>query len=486
MECAEGAGPLGFVWGVDVEGVSVGNGMTGMGEGAGVTLRQCAEAIWSAGVAAVDSARLVQSAVRCQAGELTIAGETLPLRDIDRILVVGGGKAGAGMAAGLEAALGPEVLTTKVTGWLNVPADCVRELQVIHLHAGRPAGLNEPVAAGVAGTTRILELAGSMTRRDLCLVLLSGGGSALLPAPAAGITLEDKQQVTRGLMQSGASIDELNAVRSCLSRFKGGGLLRAIPAGRTLALIISDVIDDPLPVIASGPTVAQRPDPRRALSILEARLGTDQIPDRVRQQLLTSVTTADDATLAASACRNVIIGNNQTAVSAAAAQARQLGFEVAFEVTNQAGIARDVGRDLARACNTWRQRATTSRGWCLISGGEPVVQMVPTSQPRKGGRNQELVLAAGRELWDRVDDRCVVLSGGTDGEDGPTDAAGAVFDARVFRRAVDRQLHPDPYLEINNAYPFFDATGGLLKTGPTHTNVMDLRIALVVPDAAVS
>ncbi|OYW63194.1 MAG: hypothetical protein B7Z40_15425, partial [Bosea sp. 12-68-7] len=391
------------------------------------SLREDAIDIWSAGVAAVDSARLVEAAICRRGDEIQIAGESLRLSEIDRIVVIGGGKAGAGMAAGFEQALGADVVDDRVSGWLNVPADCVRTLRKIHLHAGRPAGVNEPTEQGVLGTVRILEMAASLTPRDLCIVLLSGGGSALLPAPIEGITLADKQIVTRLLMQSGATIDELNTVRSCLSQFKGGGLLRSLSAGRGVALIISDVVNDPLPVIASGPTVNVFPNPTVALQILHQLVSPTSIPANVLQVLQRAATSDQRPSSAAlPPFRNVIIGNNQTAIDAAALRAAELNYRVARQTTNERGIARDIGRDLAEQSLEWRTHRTTGRGWCFLSGGEPVVQMVATTQPRKGGRNQELVLAAAERLWNEPLTGLAILSGGTDGEDGPTDAAGAV------------------------------------------------------------
>jgi hydroxypyruvate reductase len=445
----------------------------------GSTLRDDAVAIWLAGVQAVDSGALVQRAVERRGDVLLLAGDVFPVADLDRILVLGGGKAGAGMAAGLEAALGADLVDARVQGWLNVPADCVRSLRKIHLHAGRAGGQNEPTAAGVFGAEQILSQAATMGPRDLAVVLLSGGGSALLPAPVAGISLADKQVVTRLLMHRGATIEELNAVRSSLSRFKAGGLLRAMPAGRCVALIISDVIGDPLDVIASGPTVPQPSDPARALAILRRKAQRDEIPASVWTVLEAAAQHVSADTMPTVPVRNVIIGNNQTALDAAAAEAVRRGYTLAGVATNQRGIAREVGVSLAEELLRLRSEPCPTRGWCVLSGGEPTVQLVETDQPRKGGRNQELVLAALVRLQEESLERIALLSGGTDGEDGPTDAAGAVLDASVKERAFTLGLDPLAHLGINNAYPFFAAADGLLKTGPTHTNVMDVRVGLV-------
>ncbi|MGE3316774.1 MAG: glycerate kinase [Planctomycetaceae bacterium] len=451
-------------------------------------LRQDAEAIWKAGVDAVDSGRLVRRAVRLEPASesgrrwLAIDRERYDVSNVGRIAVVGAGKAGAGMAAALEEILSAAGLLDRVTGWINVPADCVRPLRKIHLHAARPAGVNEPTDEGVRGAERILEIVSGLDARDLCIVIISGGGSALLPAPVPEITLEDKRAVTRFLMSNGATIRELNTVRKQLSRIKGGGLARASHAGSTIALIISDIIGDPLDMIASGPTVVESTRPGDALAVLKGfARDRNAIPARVWNYLEHASSTASDETPHHPASvRNIVIGNNQVAIEAAADCARKLGYAVESLGSLNEGEARDVGRDLAlRSRKIRNTRPTDQQPVCILSGGEPVVHLAKSGKPRKGGRNQELALAALIELWPDGIERIAILSGGTDGEDGPTDAAGAVIDTDVFQIARGRQLDPASFLSINNAYPFFDETGGLLKTGPTHTNVMDLRVALI-------
>ncbi len=205
-------------------------------------LRNDALQIWQAGVDAVRSERLVQQALHVDGTTLVVGHQRLPLDAIGRIVVVGAGKAGAGMAAAVEDVLGPDLMRKKqLAGWVNVPADCVRPLDAIKLHAARPAGVNEPTPAGAAGSQQILRLVESLRPEDLCLCLISGGGSALMPAPVEGITLDDKLQVTRYLSAAGANIEQLNTVRKQLSAIKGGGLMRSCRAGRLASLIISDV-----------------------------------------------------------------------------------------------------------------------------------------------------------------------------------------------------------------------------------------------------
>lgn len=444
------------------------------------SLRDDAVAIWRAGVAAVDSERLVQQAVLRRSDGLEIAGEAYPLTPASRLVVVGGGKAGAGMAAGLEAALGNDWVDSRLEGWLNVPGDCVRSLQRIHLHPGRPAGINEPAAAGVDGVNAMLRLVVTMREDDLCIVLLSGGGSALLPAPVEGVTLADKQLVTRLLMERSAPIEDLNAVRGALSRFKQGGLARALPAGRAVALIISDVIGDPLAVIASGPTVTApgTQDPKAILSRYVTCV--DHVPERV----WTALRERSHAPVVSPSVsvRNHIIGNNATALHAAASEARRRGYVMAGEALGVRGIARQIGCDLANQAAALASIKCLGRGWCFLSGGEPVVELVSYDGKRAGGRNQEVALGALASRWNADWRRIVIVSGGTDGEDGPTDAAGAIADEDVLRRAQAMGLDPQAFLEINNTYPFFAQTEGLLRTGPTHTNVMDVRVVLVAAE----
>jgi glycerate 2-kinase len=447
----------------------------------GEELRQDALAIWRAGVAAVDSERLVRDQIRFSDGCLEVAGHPFPLNSAGRIVAVGAGKAGAGMAAGLEEALSRTPAAERLSGWINVPADCVRPLSHIHLHAARPAALNEPTEAGVAGSREILRLVGQLSKRDVCIVLLSGGGSALLPAPISGIPLADKQIVTRFLMSAGATINQLNCVRKHLSEIKGGNLARRARGTRLISLIISDVIGDPLDVIASGPTVADRTTAADALAVL-ANFATDRsrIPESVWSALETKSRAPAEGPVP-TCVHNVVIGNNQRALAAAGEKAERLGYATQSLGSIQHGIAREVGRELAELARKNRDAGSAARArkTCILSGGEPVVPLVASDLPRKGGRNQELVLGAVAALWGDGMHDMAILSGGTDGEDGPTDAAGAVADADVIREANKLGLTPEPFLAINNSYAFFERTGGLLKTGPTHTNVMDVQVIVV-------
>ena len=447
----------------------------------GDRLRRDAIAIWRAGVAAVDSARLVRDRVRLLDGCLEVAGHRFALVPASRVVVVGAGKAGAGMAAGLEDALAGTSAAERLTGWINVPADCVRDLPHVHLHAARPAGVNEPTGDGVVGSREILRLVGGLSPADVCVVLLSGGGSALLPAPVTGITLADKQAVTRFLMAAGATISELNCVRKQLSEIKGGNLARAAHGARLISLIISDVIGDPLDVIASGPTVPDSATAADALAVL-SKFASDreQVPQAVWSVLEAKSRGLGEAPLPNNVV-NIVIGNNDKAVGAAGEKAVALGYAVQWLDGKRQGIARDVGRGLAELARLSRdaQSLPIVRKLCILSGGEPVVPLVATDQPRKGGRNQELVLGAVAALWEDGMQDIAILSGGTDGEDGPTDAAGAWIDTEVLARAAAVGIDPRALLERNDAYHFFEPLGALLKTGPTDTNVCDVRVVLV-------
>ncbi len=460
-------------------------------------------AIWHAGLTAVRSDRLVRDAMHVDGSTLVFGEEEIPLSSIRRIAVVGAGKAGAGMAAAVEEVLGPHVAAQKqLAGWVNVPADCLRPLKHLHLHAARPPGVNEPTPEGVAGANEILRIVARLGPDDMCLCLLSGGGSALLPAPVEGITLQDKLAVTRLLSAAGANIEQFNTVRKHLSRIKGGGLVRACRAGRLISLIVSDVPGDSLDMIASGPTVEDVSTPSEALAILRqfARSETD-IPPAVVQWLARQDARSTAFAEAPPKCHvtNLIIGNNATAVDAAGMEAERRGYSHAMiSATEPEGPAEDVGRHLAAMARQMRKnrRATvTAKGTvpfllkqksgqspdCLISGGEPVVRLIEAARRGRGGRNQQLALAALEAFWDDGGREVAFVSGGTDGEDGPTDAAGAFFDARIIQSARERGLSPREFLERNDAYNFFAPLDALLKTGPTHTNVGDLRVVVTRP-----
>jgi glycerate 2-kinase len=432
-----------------------------------------ARSIWKA---AVDAAR-PETLIRAALADT----HQLIFHDLEaarRVLVVGTGKAGAAMSAAVEAAL-PDLLP-RIEGLVNVPAETVRPLQRIRLHAARPAGSNQPTAEGVAGARQILDLLSHAGAEDVALCLISGGGSALLPAPAEGITLEDKQQVTLLLHACGATINEMNCVRKHLSAIKGGRLAEAFTGRALHSLIISDVIGDPLDVIASGPTAADPTTFLDALRILERYQLRGRVPVAVLRLLEDGAAGAVRDTLKQlpAHVHNHIIGNNQRSLHAARAQAEGLGYRVLNLGSYIEGETRQVAVAFASIALSLRADSVPfAPPVCLLSGGETTVTLPPNHG--RGGRNQEFVLAALLKLGADGMRNVVILSAGTDGEDGPTDAAGATADASTWARARSLGLNPGEYLRTSNAYSFFDATGDLLRPGLTETNVMDVRVILV-------
>lgn len=434
-------------------------------------LRQQAQDIWKAAVDAVRPAPLLRAALdepRLQS----------VLTSARRVVVVGAGKAGAAMSAAVEEGLAD--LGDRLTGVVNVPADTVVPLPRIRLHAARPAGSNQPTAEGVEGALRILDLVRSAGPEDVVLCLLSGGGSALLPAPVPAITLVDKQAVTLLLHACGATINEMNAVRKHLSAVKGGRLAEGFQGSTLISLIISDVIGDPLDVIASGPTA---PDPTTFAEVLEVLQRHDlirQVPTSVLAYLQRGAAGQESETpkTLPGNVRNLILGNNALALAAAQRVAEQMGYRVLNLGSFIEGETRQVAVAMAGIVRSMRQDGVPfGAPACILSGGETTVTL--RADHGKGGRNVEFVLAAALKLGEEGLRKATILSGGTDGEDGPTDAAGAVADANTLRKAGNLGLKPSDFLTRNDAYSLFAKTGDLLKTGLTQTNVMDVRVMLL-------
>ena len=437
-------------------------------------LRRHARTIWDAAVAAVRADDLVANTLADVRGPLHRA-----LAGPGRILVVGAGKAGAAMSLGVERALAEQA--GRVHGSVNVPAGNLPSLQNIRLHPARPSGTNQPTAAGVAGTQHILELLATAGLQDVALCLLSGGGSALLPAPAAGVTLEDKQEVTKLLHACGATINEMNCVRKHLSNSKGGRLAQAFRGRELFSLIISDVIGDPLDVIASGPTAADPTTFADALAVLETFGLTGRVPKTVLHHLERGRAGEVSETLKVlpGNVHNQILGNNVLALAAASRTAQDLGYPILNFGSFLEGETRQVAMVFAGLVRSIRtQGVPIPAPVCLLSGGETTVTL--PDNHGLGGANQEFVLAAALHLGEQGLHNLVILSGGTDGEDGPTDAAGAQADQETLRTAHGLGLDPAAFLARHDAYHFFEATGGLLQTGLTQTNVMDVRVLLLV------
>jgi len=432
-------------------------------------IRQHALAIWQAAVAAAGPEPLIKQAVGEFRAELARAR---------RIIVVGAGKAGAAMGRGLEEALADEL--DRIEGVVNVPADGVKPLQKIVLHPGRPAHSNLPTAEGVAGAERMLKLLNNAWPDDVAVCLLSGGGSALLPAPAEGISLEDKQATTKLLHICGATIDEMNAVRKHLSCIKGGRLAQAFRGRMLISLIISDVVGDPLDVIASGPTVADSSTFATAIDVLHRHDLLNKVPPVVREYLQCGKAglLPETPKQTPANVQNRIIGSNAISLTAAEAKAKALGYHV----LNLGSFIEGETSEVAIACAGMIRAIRAGQPHlrlpaCVLLGGETTVTL--KNHLGKGGRNQEFVLAVLCKLGEVGIENTVVLSGGTDGEDGPTDAAGAIGSAGTLASAKRSGLDALHHLVRHDAYPFFSATGDLIQTGPTETNVMDVRVMLV-------
>lgn len=394
-------------------------------------------------------------------GRVLIAGkQRYSLTDIDRVFVVGAGKASAGMASAVERLLGRRI----TDGLVNVPEGVTARARRTKLHAARHP---LPDERGVAGTHQIAELARQATVRDLVIALISGGASALLPAPVPGLALEQKQSITRALMNGGATIHELNTVRKHLSTIKGGQLAALAYPARVIALIFSDVIGDDLDVIGSGPTVGDRATCADARAILD-KYGCDLADD-----LLQETPKPGDDRLKRT--QNLIIGSNRLAIDAAAVRARELGYKPLVLSTMIEGETREIANmHAAIAKEILANNRPAKRPVCILSGGETTCTVRGSGS---GGRNQEFVLAAAIALQGAKD--VEIFSGGTDGLDGPTDAAGATADGNTVARAAALGMDARAFLNDNDSYHFFAPINGLVKTGPTGTNVMDVRAILI-------
>ena len=445
--------------------------------------------IWQAGVDSVRADRVIEREVDADGYSLSVQGEAWQLKPNGRLIIVGAGKATFKMAQGLIAAIDGLDPRIDRIGWINVPEGTVDGTldPRIQACAARPFGANEPTPRVIQGTQRIVELVADANENDTVVCLLSGGGSALLCNPVLGVSLEDKLAVTRILSGRGATIEQLNLVRSALSRVKRGGLARSCNAGQMITLVLSDVLGDPLETIASGPMLRCAPIDVSTVveTIQEIVKDLHQIPTSIWRSLVKHVVQEKKApepiARIDSNSAHYILANNATAVDAAGIEAVRRGYAYYMESSPRSeGSAEDIGRALARQCI---QLADHPEIQCLITGGEPSVTLPATAVRGKGGRNQHLVLAALDEVLrqsvqsDKLE-KISILSGGTDGEDGPTDAAGAWMDESVVKQALAKGLDSGGYLHRCDSYTFFDQTTSLLKTGPTHTNVCDIRVAI--------
>jgi hydroxypyruvate reductase len=432
-------------------------------------LRKHALAILKAALKAADPQEAVLRHVSVRDGVLQVNRKRYKLAKFRNIYVVGAGKASAAMAVAVERLLGKQI----TEGFINVKYGHLAKVRRIQLNeCGHPV----PDENGVRGAQEIGRIAAKAGENDLVLFLVSGGASALLPFPAQPITLVEKQTVTGLLLRSGANINEMNAVRKHISSIKGGQLAALANPATVISLILSDVIGDKLDVIGSGPTA---PDPSTfadANAILEKYNLTDQIPASIRQRIEDGVRGAlPETPKQVERTQNVIVGSNQLALDAAAAEARTLGYSPMVLSSFIEGETREIARmhaAVAREIVAFGRPVKAPA--CLISGGETTVTIKGEG---KGGRNQEFALAAAIDIQD-LPGVCI-LSAGTDGTDGPTDAAGALCDSTTIVRATSAGLNATEFLNRNDSYNFFEPQGDLIKTGPTGTNVMDVRLLLV-------
>jgi hydroxypyruvate reductase len=442
-------------------------------------LRQQALEIFRAALAAADPAAAILRHVRVRDHAL-IAGRTrYALRGIRQIHVIGAGKAGAAMAQAIEtlelpaAQRGVSLVNVKYGHLAKPLKPSSSKKRWIELNeCGHPV----PDERGVRGAQRIVEIAKCSDPDDLLICLISGGASALLPLPAPPVTLEEKQFITKLLLASGANIHEINAVRKHISRIKGGQLARMAYPSRVLALILSDVIGDDLDVIGSGMTAPDASTFAIAKGVLDKYGILARAPASIRERLESGIRgeireTPKRGDKAFQRTQNLIVGSNSLAVEAAAAHAKELGFHTLILSTQVEGETREIAHmHAAIAKEIARYRRPVAPPACVISGGETTVTLHGNGL---GGRNQEFALAAAIDIAGL--NNTVILSGGTDGTDGPTDAAGAIADGQTLTRLHDARQ----YLAANDSYHFFEKLGDLLITGPTNTNVMDVRILLV-------
>ena len=429
-----------------------------------MSLREAARTIFDAALRAGDVTPLVGTAL-----------EDVRLPPRGRVLVVGAGKASGAMAATVEAALGERIADGLVVVKDGYRAD-TRRIRIVE--AGHPV----PDARGEAAAREIRALAESAGADDLLLVLVSGGGSALTPAPVPPITLTDKQAMTRLMLAAGANINQLNAVRKHCSLLKGGQLARAAAPARVHALLLSDVVGDPLDVIASGPTAPDVSTFAEALEILDRFELRGRAPaaivdrlERGARGLIPETPKPDDPVFGR--VTNTVIGSNRLVVDAAAGHAVALGYGPHLLTRSLEGEARDVAARLVGLARETREgRGPAAAPACLIAGGETTVTVRGRGL---GGRCQEFALAAALAL--EGEGGIVALAAGTDGTDGPTTAAGAVADGETARRAREHGIDPRVALAENDSNPVFAALGDLVTTGPTNTNLLDLYLLLVEP-----
>jgi glycerate 2-kinase len=428
--------------------------------------------IMSAALAAVDPAQAIRKNVSLEGSSLQIGQRSYDLSGYERIFVAGGGKAGSPMVAAVEEILGQRITAGLVNvkhGYLPPETADIRRVEIVE--AGHPT----PDEAGRRGAERMAEMLSDLAETDLVICLISGGGSALMTLPQPAISLADVQALTGALLRCGATINEINAVRKHISRIKGGQLARLVHPAQVVSLILSDVVGNPLDVIASGPTVPDTATFAQAYGVLEKYDLLDRVPASIVEHLAAGVAgkiaeTPKEGDAVFATVYNLIVGSNEIAAWAALNRARELGFNTQLLSTYVEGEAREVSKVLAAVAKEMAKSGQPiPRPACLVVGGETTVTITGEG---KGGRNQEMALAAALAIegWEDV----LVVTLATDGTDGPTDAAGGVATGETVAWARELGLDPEEYLANNDSYHFLEALGELVVTGPTNTNVNDL------------
>jgi hydroxypyruvate reductase len=448
------------------------------------------ETIFTAAVARVDPNDLIVDAILRQGDHLTIKTDdfqqTFNLADFERIIIIGAGKATAKMALAMEKILGARISE----GIISVKYGHTENLTRIQcIEAGHPI----PDENGLEAARRIADLARTADEKTLVITLISGGGSALIPLPytssdadgqTIAVSLTEKQDVTRILLECGATINEINCLRKHLSHIKGGHLARMIHPAASVNLILSDVVGDDLDAIASGPTTHDNSTFNDVNAIVEKYDIDNRLPETVRRLFRLGMQGKIPDTPAMgdpvfNQVHNILVGTNFLSLQAAAEKARQLGLPVVMLSSQVVGEAREVAKVLCGIAKDAKKHSLFGPPpLCLIAGGETTVTLLGKG---KGGRNQEMALAFLAEIEKNpgATRGIYFLSASTDGNDGPTDAAGAFAANEILAEAHKKGLFPNAYIKASDGYRFFDRIGALLKTGPTNTNVCDIQLILI-------
>jgi hydroxypyruvate reductase len=436
-------------------------------------MRSDALKIFQSGVRSVEPGYAIKKYCRIEKDYMYVEDRDYELSNFKNIYVIGAGNATAPMAVAIEKLFGEQI----TDGVVTVKYGHVDKLNKIRLvEASHPV----PDEQGLHGANEILKLAKQAGEKDLIIFLISGGGSALLPLPVEGITLKEKQDTIKVLLACGATIHEINTIRKHTSKIKGGRLAQAVYPAQLITFILSDVVGDDMDVIASGPTVPDTSTFDDCKRILHKYQIDKNVPENVVRHINKGISGKEKETPgykdhSFEKCQNIIIGSNMEAIRGAKEEAEKLGYNTLIlssmmqgETRHTARVHTSIAKQILKTGHPIQPPA------CVLSGGETTVTVQGEG---KGGRNQEFALASVSDISNK--ENIVILSCGTDGNDGETDAAGAVADSGTLDRAKELGLNPDNYLKNNDSYHFFESLDDLVKTGPTNTNVMDIQVVLI-------